>query len=166
MVEEAAPAVQDGGPLPGTDAKTDLSRNAKQQLVRMVPIFSHLPDTAVGDLVDSVAMVTIAAGEILFRRGEPGDSLYILVGGRMVIKYKDAVVGDLMPGDFLGDMAVLDGQPRSATAIAAADSALLHMPGSVLFGIMESNIDVTRAIVSVLCGRVRSMMRRPEVVRA
>ena len=70
------------------------------------------------------AMVRFPAGATLFREGDPADHMYILLNGSIDMKRKDKVIELIGPGDALGIVAIIDGKPRSATAVAVTDVEL------------------------------------------
>ncbi len=70
------------------------------------------------------AMVRFPAGATLFREGDPADHMYILLNGSIDMKRKDKVIESIGPGDALGIVAIIDGKPRSATAVAVTDVEL------------------------------------------
>jgi CRP-like cAMP-binding protein len=65
------------------------------------------------------------AGEVLFERGETGDEMYIIIEGEVDIKIDEKVVQTLGEGDFFGEMGIIDGSPRSATAVTSSECRLL-----------------------------------------
>ncbi len=70
------------------------------------------------------AMVRFPAGATLFREGDPADHMYILLNGSIDMKRKDKVIESIGPGEALGIVAIIDGKPRSATAVAVTDVEL------------------------------------------
>ena len=76
------------------------------------PILRHEPDTR-----------SFKQGETIFREGDPADCMYAVIEGAVEIHLRGAVVERIAPVGVFGEMALLDRQPRSATAVAAADTA-------------------------------------------
>ncbi len=68
---------------------------------------------------------TYSQGEIIFEKGSDGGIMYIILEGEIEIKVNGAVVGKLFEGQILGEMALVEDQPRSATAIAATDTKVV-----------------------------------------
>jgi len=99
------------------------------QLLREVPLLSRLSDADAGALVGRGKERTWTAGATIFREGDPGDGLAIVVDGRVRVWMmsedgQEMTLGYVEPGECLGDLAVLDGRPRSATATAVAQTRM------------------------------------------
>jgi CRP-like cAMP-binding protein len=99
-------------------------------------------------------------GSVVFLRGEPGDAIYVVEAGRVKIALtspqgKELVLGLLGPGDFFGELAVFDGEPRSADAIAAEDSRLLVIHRADFRRDLEARPRMAVELVAVLSRRLR-----------
>ncbi|OFX22686.1 MAG: hypothetical protein A2V77_10745 [Anaeromyxobacter sp. RBG_16_69_14] len=100
-------------------------------LLRSVPIFADLDPPAAAALERLVAVQDHAAGAVMVSQEEPGDALFVLVSGKVkVVLYSEEgreVILTIFksPGDFFGEMSLLDDEPRSASVIAAEPSRLL-----------------------------------------
>lgn len=95
------------------------------------PMLAQLPPEAVGLLADRVTEVTIPMGATVFRQGDPGEALYLLVSGRAEVFLEQdggrKRVASLAAGDSFGEMALLSGAPRNATVEAVEPLELLRM---------------------------------------
>ena len=94
-----------------------------------VPLFSGLPAEVLEQVAALLRPVSIRAGDVVFLEREPGDALYVVESGSVRIWVRDAdanevTLTELAPGSFFGEMAVLDGGPRSANATATAEGML------------------------------------------
>jgi CRP-like cAMP-binding protein len=120
------------------------------ELLSKVPLFSDLPVVELKRLTSTLRVVELGAGAVFFREGEPGDSLYIVIEGRvdviMALDYPDEkVIASLGPGEFMGEMSLLlfRGQrtasvrsncPARLWLLARADfDALLHRQPSLAY---------------------------------
>jgi CRP/FNR family cyclic AMP-dependent transcriptional regulator len=106
-----------------------LSRSEEAEALSRIPLFRQLDQTELENLAEMVDQVKYRAGETIFYANDPGDALYVIDEGAVRIWVHDADVkevtlSELKPGDFLGEMAVLDGGERSANATAVVDSTL------------------------------------------
>lgn len=108
---------------------TDLSRSEEAQMLAHVPLFKNLDSTELENLADSVDQVEVKAGEMIFHEHDQGDALYVVETGAVRIWVRDedvqeVTLSELKPGDFFGELAVLDSGERSANASAVVDSTL------------------------------------------
>ncbi len=104
-------------------------------LLSRVPLLGSLDAAPLGALARACTAHEVSAGDPIFRRGDPGDALYIVESGIMEVVLDEGtaseqVVSRFVPGDFFGEMALLTGQPRSATVRARSDSRLLALAKS------------------------------------
>lgn len=102
----------------------------ESEMLSNVPFFALLDDQERADLAARLDVVTIKAGENFFNRGDPGDSLYVVRSGVVELWFKSDV-GDRIvletarAGEFFGEISLLDGGPRNATALATEDTEAL-----------------------------------------
>jgi len=92
-------------------------------------IFEGIETDLLEQIAPSVHVVQLAEGEVIFREGDPGDLLYLVGEGSVRISKsgrggEQETLGVIQPGNFFGEMALLDGQPRSAMAAAVGDTLL------------------------------------------
>jgi len=109
-----------------------------EDLIGLVPLFSGLTDDALKGIAAKAASVNYLPGDIIIGQGEQGDSLYIVVKGRVRVSHtveeEAQVLADLVVGDFFGEMALLGDQVRRATVTAQHTSTLLRLTAQ---GVME-----------------------------
>jgi len=134
------------------------------QDLRGVPLFAGLPEEDLEHLESGLTRCTVPAGEELFAEGDPGDSAYVITDGEVeVLKATDdrelrvAVLGE---GDIIGEMALLEGAPRNATARALTDVALLAIPKANLDAVLSSSAAAVRALFDVFLVRWRETQGR------
>ncbi|MCC7009636.1 MAG: cyclic nucleotide-binding domain-containing protein [Acidobacteria bacterium] len=120
-----------------------------------VPLFAHLTPDALENMSGLMAAVAYRAGETVFLVREPGDALYVIETGRVRIWVRDAdgndvTLSELGPGDFFGEMAVIDGGTRSANATTVDDSTLRCLRRQVfedfLIAHPKAALDVIRGV--------------------
>jgi len=109
--------------------------------------------------------VMLRPGEVIFREGEPGDLMYVVLEGRVMIsKYipgaGEEALAFLERGDYFGEMALIDKQPRSAKAAAHGDGAVvLAIPTDVLEGILDIQKLSSLRLLKLLCALVARWLR-------
>lgn len=96
-------------------------------LIRAVPLFAELDDTEFQQLEQMVETIGSLEGTVLFSKGDPSDSFYVVALGRADIKIDEETVIPLGPGEFFGEMGVLNSAPRNADAYAGEDSIFLKV---------------------------------------
>src|SRR5687768_7342994 len=103
-----------------------------QELLRTVPIFSELSDEDIAKLAQLSSRRRYPKDTVVFFENEEGDFFFTIVDGRIKVTIlgddgREVILSILGPGDFFGEMALLDNEPRSATAIAIEDTELLSV---------------------------------------
>ena len=100
------------------------------QFLRRVPLFSHLTDADLTRLAESARERSYPKNSVILFEDDPGDSLYIVVSGQVKVVLigedgREVILSGLLEGNFFGEMALIDDEPRSAHVIAMVDSNLL-----------------------------------------
>lgn len=107
---------------------------------------------------------TVEPGEIIFHEGDPGDSLYVVESGRVVIWRGDPAhptrIGTVETGGVFGEMAIFDRKPRMANASAEERSTVMRMPASVLRESLYGADPLLHQLVQILIDNIRHMARR------
>jgi HEAT repeat protein len=154
---------KDGPPAPPVPASFSPAVEVPMDqllLLRRISLFGQLGLEQLEAVQRITREVQYVAGEAILREGEAGDDLYLLVDGeaeawRMAGTPSAVRLSTVTPGSALGEMAVLDGEPRSATVIATRDSRLLVLEGRRLRELVIERPEMAFEIFRVLCGRVR-----------
>jgi CRP/FNR family transcriptional regulator, cyclic AMP receptor protein len=133
---------------------------SKTTLLRTVPAFARLSDEQLGLLATSVGSQSFVRGEVVFHQGSNGSVLYIVVAGQVRI-YTTSEAGqeltlDLMrPGDFFGELALLDGLPRSASAQAMHATTALTLHRAAFLHTINTCPPIAASILEVMAARLR-----------
>jgi CRP/FNR family transcriptional regulator, cyclic AMP receptor protein len=120
-----------------------------------------LPDDALDQLMRRGHIKKYAKGNVVFRRDEPGDSLMLVLAGRLKITNvntdgKEVVLNFLGPGDLNGEIAVLDGRERTANAVAIEDTDAFVIYSRDLLPIITAHPQVMLEIAQILCEKLRA----------
>ena len=112
-----------------TQAKVELHE------LRHLALFGAMADSALEHLASSLSVIEPQPGDVLFREGDPADDMFVVLGGEIEVLKRsrqgsESRVALLGPGDWFGEMSIVDVQPRSATVRAVAPTRLLRI-GSV-----------------------------------
>lgn len=122
-----------------------------------VPLFERLPTSDLERLSESLASCELAAGESLFTEGDDGDHAYVITSGEVEI-LKESVdrqvrIAVLTTGSILGEMALLTGEPRNASAIALKPTSLVSIPKASLDRVVADSAPAARALFDVFLKR-------------
>jgi CRP/FNR family transcriptional regulator, cyclic AMP receptor protein len=99
--------------------------------------------------------VTRAAGDVLFRRGDPGDLMYIVKDGTVRITYGEGINVDVGPGETLGEMALIDGHARSGDAVAATEVELYPVNRGLFLVLVQETPYFAIEVMKSLTERLR-----------
>jgi len=136
--------------------------------LRQVPLFESLDEEAAKNLSELIETLDCAAQKVLFRAGDVGDAMYLIERGKVRISVqatdgRELTLTELGRGDFFGEMALLDGQPRSANATVSEESRLAVLSREhFLSFIMGGNPSVALELLTALANRLR---RTDELLR-
>lgn len=123
-------------------------------------LLRHLSRDQLRQLAAYTALVRHPAGTVIFQKGDPGDSMMAVVQGRVKIcchslDGKELVLNIVRPGDLFGEIALMDGEPRTADAVALEDCALLVLERRHFMPFLEHHPDICRRLLVVVCQRLR-----------
>jgi CRP-like cAMP-binding protein len=132
----------------------------ERELLRTVPIFAELDDSAIASLARLSQKRRCAKDSPVFFENEQGDFFFMILEGRIKVTIlgddgREVILSMLSPGDFFGEMALLDNEPRSATAIAVEDTELLSLHRTDFQAVIADNRDIMSALIRILSARLR-----------
>ena len=130
------------------------------ETLRQVPLFESLDDATAGELCDLIETLDCPAHQVLFHAGDVGNAMYLIERGkvRICVQAKDGnevTLATLGRGDFFGEMALLDGERRSADAVVAEDARLALLSREHFLSFMRSSPDVALEMLTALANRLR-----------
>src|SRR6202165_4217501 len=134
-------------------------------LLRAMDLFAELPDDELARIARLLKERKVSENEEIFAQGETGDGMYVILQGRVRIATTDnfgrerglAFYG---PGEFFGDMAVLTGEPRSATASASTSLRLLELRKDDFDMLVATSVRIMRGMLRVMVERQTTMNTR------
>jgi uncharacterized membrane protein len=130
------------------------------ETLRHVPLFESLDTEAAQELCELLENLDCKAGTVLFRTGDEGDAMYIIEQGKVRISVRakeghEVTLTELHRGDFFGEMALLDGKPRSADARVAEDVRLAVLSREHFLSFVGDNPNVALEMLTALTNRLR-----------
>jgi uncharacterized membrane protein len=142
------------------------------EALRSVPLFASLDDADASALRSLLKLEVMPAGSVLFRKGEGGDAMYLIEGGRVRIHIRDregedVTLAELSGGDFFGEMAILDGKTRSASATVTEDARLAVLSREHFHAYVRRKPGLALEMLSAITERLRHTdeMLRQRVTR-
>ena len=125
--------------------------------VRQVPIFKELRDDFIVRLASAMNELWFPPNCSIFRQGEQGQSLYIVVSGKVKIHFNDRTLAVIPQGKYFGEMAVFDTQPRSASATTLEACECLELTQEQLDDAIEETPEIAVNIIRELSRVIRKM---------
>jgi CRP/FNR family transcriptional regulator, cyclic AMP receptor protein len=138
-------------------------KNAKLELLGHIPLFSACTKGDLRRIASLADEVEVPKGKVLTRQGEPGRECFVIADGRAKATMRGRRSASMGPGDFFGEMSLLDQGPRSATVTAESDMELLVLTSQGFWSLLRDVPVVAPRIMRVLAERLREAERpRPE----
>ncbi len=123
--------------------------------LKSAPVFERVSGEDLAPLARVAEVETASPGEAIFKEGELGDALYVIVRGRVTISQEGAAIATLGPGEAFGEMSVLDTAPRSATATAEEECEVLRIGSEEFYEILHEQVEIAEGVIRMLSGRLR-----------
>ena len=134
-------------------------------LLRNIPLFASLSDSQLGLIAQRLQRSSYARGATIIAAGEPTGSLHILLSGRAQVvlgdhKGRSVILAMLKPGDYFGEMGLLDDHPRSASVVAREPSDILTLHKEDFARVLKENFDLSMTVARGLARRLRQADNR------
>ncbi len=130
-------------------------------LLREIPIFSELSPEDLQRIAAIASEQWFPKDTTIFRQDEEGNMMYVIVDGQVRVvgtaNGKDQVLAERGPGDFVGEMAIIESAPRSASLLTRGDVRVLAIDGPTFKGILHERPEVSLAVLKSLSRRLREM---------
>jgi CRP-like cAMP-binding protein len=150
--------IRAGALAPVPDVK-DIPLSAIADRLAEAPIFSELSDRNLKALAKAVKLRSVGPGEVVVRVGEGGLGFYVLLSGGVEVRKGNRVLARLGPGQFFGEMALLDEQPRSADVVAAGPTIVGVLSRWEFDAFAETHRGVYKGMLKELARRLRATDR-------
>ncbi len=129
-------------------------------MVRRAPLFSALDEDGARVLMAQMSPARLERGDILFREGDPGDTLYVIGEGKVKLGRTSAdgrenLIAILGPGEMFGELSLFDPGPRTMTATAVAETQLMGLGNDSLTSLLSGRPEVAKALLAALAKRLR-----------
>ncbi len=129
-------------------------------IIRKAPLFSALDDDASHALRASMVALKLNKGQVLFKEGQEGDRLYVVVHGKIKLGTTSAdgrenLLSILGPGEMFGELSLFDPEPRTSTATAVTDARLVSLAHDAVMGLVTSSPQTSLELLRRLAQRLR-----------
>ncbi|SIQ60493.1 Cyclic nucleotide-binding domain-containing protein [Alkalispirochaeta americana] len=128
--------------------------------LKAADIFSTIPDAVLAHIASIGEDVDAPPKETFIKKGEMGDCMYIIREGRVSVHDETRSFAELGPGQVVGEMAVLDPEPRSASVTALEETSLLKIEKDAFDSVMADHPGIARGVIHVLCNRLRNSLKK------
>ncbi len=140
---------------PGLQERNTMLTIEKMLILRSAALFAEVREEYVASAALAATEIHLAAGQVLFAQGDPGTAMFVVASGQLEVQVSGKSVNLIGEREVVGEMAVLDPEPRSATVVALKDSVLLRLTSENLDWLMGEDVEVARGIIQILCRRLR-----------
>ena len=123
--------------------------------LKNVPLFSSMAPAELSQLAGIAEEIVFSANTPIINQDEHGDTMFLIAEGTVKIHRGDEELAQLTVKDYFGEMSILDGEPRSASATAVSDCLLLRIKQEDFYQILSQRFDVALNIIQTLTRRLR-----------
>ena len=143
----------------GERMDTVLTENIEKLIaLKEIPMFSELDVFTLQQIQKISAYQKVAEGKTVIKEGEEGDSLYVVISGKVAVYKGETKVNEIGAGGLLGEMAVIEKQRRSATIKTLEETDFLVIRGDDFAVLLERNSSISSSVIRMLSGRLRKML--------
>ena len=127
----------------------------KAMILKSVDLFASIPSQELIRVAQIAEEEEYQPGTSLCKEGDFGDCMYIIANGKVKVHKGDHTLVELEKGAFVGDMALLDQEPRSADLTISAETTLLKISQDAFYELMSSNFEIMNGILKIISSRLR-----------
>jgi CRP-like cAMP-binding protein len=123
--------------------------------LRRVPLFEGMTDSAIAAVAAIAVEATYSDGQTIVTEGDPGDAFYVITAGQVTITRAGTEIARLEAGSFLGEVSLLDGRPRTASATAVGPVEALVIGREAFLHLLDERPAVRLSVLMALTARIR-----------
>ncbi len=137
-----------------------LSTVEKVLALKRIPLFDHIPGEELARIARIAQEIYFDAGETFIIEGDIGDSLYLVIEGKVSVHRAKKQVAELGANQAVGEMAILDSEPRSASVTAVTPVTALKIEREDFYDIMAERAEIAQGVIRILTQRLRKELNR------
>jgi CRP/FNR family cyclic AMP-dependent transcriptional regulator len=134
-----------------------VEKDQKLRFLKDVPLFANCSKQSLGQIARLVDEVQLPAGHVLMQQGRIGDEFFVIVDGKVRVERDGRRIDVLGPGDFLGEIALVDHRPRTATAVCETPCHLLVLGHREFHTLLADSPAIASAVLKSLAERLRGL---------
>lgn len=134
-----------------------LSREQTIELLAATRLFAGVDADGLARIADRISELDVMAQRVIARQGEIGTGFFIIAAGSVRVIRDGATLAELGPGDFFGELSVLDGKPRNAQVVSTEPTTCLALASWDFEAVVRDQPSVALAILRELAGRLRQL---------
>ena len=134
-----------------------LTRDRKTELLAAAPLLATVDADGLARIADRTVEVAFTDGHVIARQGEVGTGFFMIASGGARVVRDGQTIATLGPGDFFGELSVLDGQPRIAQVLAAGETTCLALASWDLEAVINEQPSVALGLLRGLAERLRTL---------
>jgi CRP/FNR family cyclic AMP-dependent transcriptional regulator len=138
-----------------------MAKHDRQKLLSQVALFSACTSKELDRLARHAELVDFPAGAVLMTEGEPGHEFYVIVDGEVGVSSGGETVAKLGPGAYVGEQALLDPAPRTATVTALRDVSAVLLSSREFYAAIDDVPGLTRKLLAGMARRLRESATQP-----
>jgi CRP/FNR family cyclic AMP-dependent transcriptional regulator len=134
---------------------SDSDKKLVVSLLPQVPLFAQMDKKALNSVANSAGKKRYKSGDVIAKEGDKALSFFLILDGSVEVRRGKRVLAILGKGQFFGEMALLDEQPRSADVVATTDTSCILLTSWTFAGVMAANPEISKVIIKELVRRLR-----------
>ncbi len=138
-----------------------MTRKQRMDLLRQVDLFSEVSGRALGQIADATVEIEAPAGRYIVRQGQVGTGFYVITSGRAKVVRGGEVLAFLGPGEFFGELSVIDQSPRLAHVMAEEPTTCLGLASWDFTKLIEKNPKIALSVLRLMARRLRAVTDHP-----
>ena len=135
------------------------NRGVYVEHLRRVDLFAELSKKELARVASAGSEIEVAAGKVLMEQGHNGADAFVVLRGSFVVRRNGRKLAELTAGDIVGELALLDDGPRSATVECAADGSVLVISHGEFRAVLDDIPKLSHKLLAAMAGRIRNVSR-------
>lgn len=133
------------------------SKTAQLAHLKAVPLFADCTNKELQAVHKAGDEITMTAGTVVVSQGQLGREAFVILSGQITVRRNERKVATLGPGEIVGELALLDHRPRTASAICDVDCTLFVIDQRHFRGVVEGQPSISMKLLAALAGRIRDL---------